>query len=1021
MATIAPADLVNLRTKTQRITPYLNFFQPALLLLATVDGAHARGAQSIAYTGGVSGSFGTIGVGQTLETDTATGTKRIRIKSIAGAAGAGTITVDENAIKWGAGDTIRILHYYDVWPIPPRIDGGVFYKYYNIPYSNQNSLPPPVAIAGPHRAGFLSAGSLAFQLDASDSYAIADGAAISTYAWTNIANGGGAGGTFNNANIVNPILTFTASGQYWLKLTVTDDNGQSQSTYRAIFVCDRTGANAPYIDFTVQNLSGDWQSGGWRFTLQATGDLDLTTIPGRALTVLWYEDIFDDTEGYVNLWGANTGKNIICNGYLRNDNNQDSFLQGTGQTSFEVTTLESVLDKISILGSVSLNATAIPAFWYQYASWLTVGRAIHHLLRWHSTLLDICDVYGFTDNVLGVENTEFAETSLLQMCNTLAWQRGHFAKMVSDRLGRIHLVTDSQMLNTTQRAALDTVYSIIETDISDVVTVVHSSDDKISNAEVSGFSFDGTTATPFISIAPGYRPASISYAMPEYRGVNTQLISFQVLADQTDSNEKSGRILAQANNEVREIRINHPSNYLGAYDIVPSIGFYVWAIPDADLKRGYELFGNNLICRNVTHAIDTLQGTMQTSANFETEALGPDGIVGNYPVGYPVPVTPDPPNNQGPTISDPLLMVDYDDIGTTYYAVYIGSNKSLSAEVTIEAGIIAYDVPQLVMLSPTVGLVVYRSDTNTIKAAVLSLSGSTITTNAPVDLGLTTDYQFIGLAKLTATTAILIYRDAAKLTRAVVITITGTIPSAGTPTAALSADLAYYGAITALSASVAVAVWFEKNGVNSDGQAMVLNISGNVITPAALSYNFNTDSAGTRFLSSLTISSSQAVAYYGNRSGNSKMQAVTLDVTGDVITPNIEADIFTSDATAGSQWFSSKPLVKINSSAFIAANGWAATLVGANIYDVQVVYCIISGANILPGTPTSLLPAPVSVVKNPAVAINKSLNKVTAVYSGALNIPTRTSVSISGATLVDDNDDTTGAITGIYYSLALIE
>lgn len=807
MATISAGDLIKLRTKQHTATPYLSVLQPVTLLSALVNnGSIARGARSIAYdTGTGSGAnFALIEEGQTLVVTTSDGEKKVRVKSITGDETAGTIVCDENGINFADDDPIVILFEYRIWPVFPRISGGVFYKYYDLAYSDQNSQPPPVAIAGPHQASFMTgttnvpvsvqvaaggddgytaspatfnnAGliawmgntggsilntfcrfalnvpqgavitsaylefianssnattgvtlqikaeaadnptaptdlsdynsrtrtvgvawnitsawtanstyqsadisqviqtivdrpgfvqgnaallfvedngspennlrivktynsgaanapvlvvnytipSITLNLDASDSYAVAQGATISSYAWSCT------GGTIANAAIATTTITFTAAGQYWLTLTVTDSNGKTQTTHRAIFIYDDD--NQPYRDFTVTGVTGSWQGGGWRFGIRATGDVTLDDFPDGALCLLWYEGQINGAEDYVNLWGA--GDNVICSGYIRTDNDGDDLSSGAGVVEFSVVTPESLLDEMTEFGTISITATAIPTTWYEYASWLTVGRAIHHLLRWHSTAFSCVDIYGLTDNVLGMQQANFTEPSLLQQVNALGFQRGHFAKMVSDRLGRLHFATDSQYLNDAGRAGLDTVFSLVTADVSGEINVTRQPEGRIGAVDLDGFAFNGSVGTPYISICPGYID-SISIPVSEFRGSGSQPVKNQVLASQTDSNEKAGRVLSVNNNPFNEIRLSAPGNYLGAFDIVPSIGWYTWGITNSDLKRELELNGAKLLCRSVEQAIDTQAGTIRTTAVFEAEAIGPDGIPGNYPTGYP--------------------------------------------------------------------------------------------------------------------------------------------------------------------------------------------------------------------------------------------------------------------------------------------------------------------------------------------------------------------------------------------------
>lgn len=901
MATIPAPDLVKLRTQQQRSIGYLSVLKPTVLLTAAVTGAPTRGQRAISYNGGVSSSFSTIEEGQTVIFNTAYGVFRGRVKAIAGAAAAGTITLDENGFLLTNGDTITIYHNYEIHPIPPAIRSQIFYKFYNTAYSNQNSQPNPVAIAGPHKVGWLtshtvtvkvatgndngnvvgpgflpnsatiqvglvggfdgnawlrfqnvqipnaavitaasisltpngnqsstvalniygenadnptaptsavdyngravtaavawnfstawtnlvpistpslitpvqalvnragwasgnamqffiknnggadkrvikgfSAGYYAtltityvtpatFSLDGSDSYAIANGATISSYLWSCVHNGGGTTGvSFSATNVAAPTLTITQAGQYWLKLTVTDSNSKTQSTYRALWVYDRNGTQ-PYTDFSVQSLAGDWQSGGWKCTLNATGDVDLSDFPDWALVAISYDNYFNDTEGYVNLWDE--GDNIIICGYLRQDTDNDDFADGTGNVTFSITTVDDLLNNVCELGTVSLNAVASPTKWYEYASWMTAGRSIHHLILWHSWgVIETCDILGLTTNTLGVKNTDYSESSLLQQVNVFTSQRGIFAKLMSNRLGQMYLVVDSQMLNTAGRAALDTIFTITTADISGVIDVVRSPEESIVFAQLDGFKFDGSASTPYVSIVPGYRESSVSYIIPNERGSSVVSVSNQVLASQTDANEKVGRYVALANNNPRELRFSTPGNYLGAFDIIPSQGWYVWGISDVSLKRNTELNSKKFVCRNVSHSLDFQSGVIQTSVVLEKEAIGPDGIVGNYPTSYPTVTPPEPTWNSGQantSLAD-FIMAYASSSASAYYVKagrYSGGTISVSAanqQICANTNVL----PVLVCgLNSTKGLAFYVRNGVGICARTVNVNASTL-------------------------------------------------------------------------------------------------------------------------------------------------------------------------------------------------------------------------------------------------------------------------------------------------------
>jgi len=197
-------------------------------------------------------------------------------------------------------------------------------------------------------------------------------------------------------------------------------------TYRAVFVHNRTGSNLPYTGFTLQSLTGDWQSGGWKTSLSVNGAATLTDFPDHTLAVLWHENYIDGVEDYVNLWGVSD--NVLLAGYIRQDTDNDQLNSGTGTVSFSLTTIDDLLNNLTELGSINLNAVSSPQKWYQYASWMTAGRSIHHLILWHSWgILYACDVYGLNTNTLKVKNTDYTEAPLLHQANDFARNRGIFA------------------------------------------------------------------------------------------------------------------------------------------------------------------------------------------------------------------------------------------------------------------------------------------------------------------------------------------------------------------------------------------------------------------------------------------------------------------------------------------------------------------------------------------------------------------------------------------------------------------
>lgn len=826
--------------------------------------ATGYGVVAAAVANGVSDNIGTALM---LEVDTSFGTELVRVKSITGSQTSGTVTVAENGIVWADNQVLRIKHFFQVIPVPPAIRSGVFYKDFDRVFVTGHATQPnPVAIIGSHLAGVPSAGSIVFSLNSSSSYAVADGATIVSRVWACVHNGGGTSGiSFSSTTAANPTLTITEEDDYWLSCTVTDSNSKTQTTYRAIFA---DPANV-YHDFTIDNLSADWDSAQWRSSITLHGDLTQADVPDGSLCVLWMQNYFDGSEGYVNMWSP-FGNNIVYTGYLWSDNDTDNWSSGASRASFEVISPLQYLDSITDYGTVSLEAKTTPSIWSDYASWLTVGRGIHHVLKWDTTILEVCDVLGLTDNLYGVKVLEFTEDTVLQRIQSVAYQRGIHAKLCCNRIGQLYLTADSQMLNTAGRAALDTIFTLAVGDISGGPNIVRSHTDTRAFADMDGFGYSHPTSTPIISMIPGYIENSVSYNLPEFRGTGIVNNKQQVLnpaGAQTDCNERVGRALALENNDPKEIRIDLRGNYLGAFDIIPAEGWHVWGIANNALARELELNVIKTVCRSVSHRFgyegNKFNGVMQTvGVVLQPEAVGPDGIPGNYPTSYPpggesnVP-PPDTDDEDAGFTANFAIAYTENGGGDGFVAMGILGSLHTGPVYTFESGFTAWS-PIVKCLEAGKLLVVYGDTTsNRLVAKVLTYSNGAITGE-------------------------------------------GTLKVLSTSEAAIAQDVAI------LSSTGAVVAWTNNaGGGGGDCKAMALTVSGTTITTAAsLTTIFSTTA---RFCGICDLDSGRAFLAYTTGAGI-PVQGVVLSVTGTVITVN------TIDGASGANAVLRVQPVKLSSS-----------------------------------------------------------------------------------------------------------
>jgi hypothetical protein len=619
---LTPTELETLRNDHPHVGKfYLSFLKPSVVYCGTLTGSYSRGDRVLTLSD-VSGDLSDCVAGNTIYIGTACGDYSISRRRFRLTAGS-TITVDENSVIWAAGQYVTVVDDHELFPIYPFITDVspyTFYKDYDIAYSDQNSYPPPVAIAGFPKVGFLGAGIKTFTLDASGSYAIASGATISTYLWEC------ADGTIASPTSEVTTITFTTAGQRWLKLTVTDSNAKSQSTYRRVYVHERTGANAPCIDFElIGNPSGSYDSGGWDMKVKLYAGAELSNIPDNTQVVLWYESYYKGTEEYIGDNG-----NIRFVGYITSEN--ISNIMSSGYVEFDVSTVNRILDSSNMF-SISLEENTTVDTWYRFPTGtLTVARSIHHLWKWHSTLLDMCDVFLPVSNTNTMPACDDMENGTLWTLTEWAYANGIFARGCCDKTGRLHFQEDILMIDTSSQAAVVEVMEILQEDLKGEITsqYIRNSDFTASSVVCSGVAMIAGVATPLISKAPGNSP--------ENKGQDTYVVERLCVASQAELDMICGRLLSQLNREVQELRLSFAGNY--PVDIVPQKWFETSLVID---KRGNTLTEIKLVCRSVTDVINMAAGTVNPECIFELLFMSVDGIADTYPETILPPNTPVPP------------------------------------------------------------------------------------------------------------------------------------------------------------------------------------------------------------------------------------------------------------------------------------------------------------------------------------------------------------------------------------------
>ncbi len=633
---LTPAEVNLLRGETHETKVWANVLSPVVLWSARINDASAgRSTTAVVFDGGSGSGFSQVEGDMMLWIGTSAGARdiaEIRLKGDPTTSDAGvTGTANVQHHSWVLADNQYLSFMFDFpviqkFPLIDVADNDIFKKDRDIAYTDENTKPTPVCICGTDRAGFLTGADITFTVSAADSYTIADGATITSYAldvrpdiWnTKVFNTTTGGGT----------VTFTQPGQWWLEFTCTDSNGKSQKSRRAYWVNDPdpAGTARPVFEFTGLRLTGSWDRGGWSSAFSVHNDAALADIPDKARVLIWGENTYGTTKQSITLFPFGDVETIL-GGYLIRDTTNEDLKTGAGEVNFEVHTPEEFLKKFNF--SVDISAVeGTPTKWYEYEKWLTVGRAVHHLWKHHSSIFGTCDIIGLNTNTFPRYSVQFEEGNLYSMADSIAHNQGIRAHLVSDMGGRIHLSYDLQLLIDSTRSGYQTVFDMTVDDISGQIELRREPVNQAAFVKVSGFHWDGTT---FITNEGGDRVpdnkpvcASAPGLTPAHSGSGIFIMDRQTVFSQTHINELAGRVYAQQNNEYRSIPLSFHGNYHGVFDVAYE-HWYKLSLQANDTARGVVWTDQKLACRSVTVQFDTKAGTSSVNGTFEAEM---DAIIG---------------------------------------------------------------------------------------------------------------------------------------------------------------------------------------------------------------------------------------------------------------------------------------------------------------------------------------------------------------------------------------------------------
>lgn len=606
------------RTHPHRTEGYLAVYVADTIFSCSVNQSSFDNPETeFEYDGVTVGAYTDVLVGMTVKISSSAGAFKgyARVRAVPdsdtlyiGAVPSGEIAFDDD-------DLIEVLEDYRIWNIIPRIDVEYpdtldFYKDYLDAYVDQNEEQPPVANTGPHFADLVDdSGYVYVSWDLTDlCYPVADGASITTYS-ADLGDG-----MVTSGSIASGIFTARfPAGKRFVLITVTDDNGKSHTAKMCVIANEKTGSNAP-VRARLRSLTSTLVDGATAEFDLLVDDASSVAIPEQALVIYYEKEVYGTAQG--SLAGFSGREHVKFVGWVTQ--NGVSINPETSDVSISCVGPLGAAARIASFNG-KIDDSDSPSDWYEIKN-LTLFKLVYYLIKWHSTILDVCDLEepDWADSTPYYRFT-VGEGTLASGLNTIAnWYN---AALTCDRQGTMYIRRDQVMMSDSDRTGVATIVTLEDHDW-DNVSVIERNWKQVYWTRASGLLASRTDVTPYLSIAPGRSPGQGAISDP----LNNQLVS-----GQTELNVRSGRHYGRRNSKYENITI---AVWPGGLIADPALREYIAFDLDAGSnRRGIAFSSTKFILHEVRYQFDPGTGTGMESWVMEMETSGEPGETLPIPEG----------------------------------------------------------------------------------------------------------------------------------------------------------------------------------------------------------------------------------------------------------------------------------------------------------------------------------------------------------------------------------------------------
>ena len=604
------SQLARIRNRPHRTRLWLGIYEPRVVVSARLS-ANEKSTVDLAVTY-LTGAPEDIRADMTAYIGTSAGGQdlgRIRVRS----GSAGEIKVSENSINWQVDWYLTVVEYYEPWSVFPRIvldanNVPIFYKDYDILYTDQNQYLDPIVHMGPNHAGFLVTGSYCVYYSSSGSFdPTPDAPHItgSSYEWN-----------FGDGGVVDPTGTteqdpgyvcYSTGGFYTTSLTITTAHGESFTGHRHVMIYDRPdeGPNRPYVRWGLDSLDGGRSDGGYQARIWLRERAGFSKVKDGSLVVVFSDDWQGTDEGAIG-GNAENRDSILFVGYI--DTGSITLDPVTNKLEFDVSGITNTMKEVSNY-STSLESKTDARTWYEMRE-MTVDRALIHMLRWQSTVLALADFHQ-TGDLLDVQYADFDRGGLYDTANQFL-ESTLGAQMVGDRQGAIYCEIDLNLIPTgSSRVDYLTALDVERRDWRENIAFEFLPNSPMAYIEMGGIAYSGPstgTTDAYLAGAPG--DAQL------WRG-SIERGSGLVLSGQDQLNLLTGNMLAQANSEFPDLDIPLAGDYR-FIDIAPQRRVTL-TLSENETYRGYVWNQKKFIPQSMIFNYDPAKQSLSTDLTVKEE------------------------------------------------------------------------------------------------------------------------------------------------------------------------------------------------------------------------------------------------------------------------------------------------------------------------------------------------------------------------------------------------------------------